>query len=194
MESRFMLAQWDLNFPGCEPVAHWLREVFPNHWVRFHSLPGSKRYPENEDEYRTVIDRQHCVINELLGLGRKLVLLTTEYSQNPSAVHPDVEWVSLNPGAKLWRSVPMHPHDGSIDLNYWHVFASEWDWPASPLDQLLRLVADDIVRNVMLVACDCRWVAHPYDGGLDVVMESEAGRNKLRSAHPAWLSARSDGL
>ncbi len=189
-----MLAQWDLKFPGCEPVAHWLREVFPNRWVRFHSLPGSKRYPENEDEYRTVIDRQHCVINELLGLERKLVLLTPGYSQSPSAVHPDTECSSLNPGAKLWRSVPMHHHDGSVDLNYWHIFASEWDWPASPLNQLLRLVADDVVRNVMLVACDCRWVVQPYDGGLDVVMESEAARNELRLAHPDWLSLRSDGL
>lgn len=189
-----MLAQWDLQFPGCEPVAHWLREAFPNRWVRFHSLPGSKRYPENEDEYCTAIDRQHCVINKLLGVERKLVLLTTGYSQGPSAAQPDSEWSRLNPRASLWRSVPMHRSEESFDLNYWHVYASEWGWPANPLDQLFRLIADDVVRNVMVVACDCRWVVHPYDGGLDVITESEAATGGLRSAHPDWLSLRSDSL
>ena len=35
-------------------------------WVRFHSLPGSKRYAENEAEYACVLSRHNVVIGELL--------------------------------------------------------------------------------------------------------------------------------
>jgi hypothetical protein len=46
----------------------------------------------------------------------------------------------------------------------------------------------------MVVAHDCRWLLHPYDGGMDVIAESPAARNRLRSRHKAWLSHRADGL
>ncbi|MER5937579.1 hypothetical protein ABT121_09705 [Streptomyces sp. NPDC001928] len=31
----------------------------------FHSLPGSKRYPESEDEYAIVLDRYNTILDEL---------------------------------------------------------------------------------------------------------------------------------
>lgn len=85
--------------------------------------------------------------------------------------------------------------DGTLtEPNYWHVFASEWEWRPGVLDPILRLVADDVIRNVMVSDPDCRWLHHPYDGGMDVILGSADARDQLRSSHADWLSSRSDGL
>ena len=78
--------------------------------------------------------------------------------------------------------------------SYWHVFLSEWSWQPGAFDRLVRLVADDVLANVMIVALDCRWLLHPYDGGMDVILESPAARDALKARYPEWLSARADGL
>jgi hypothetical protein len=161
--------------------------------VRFHSLPESKRYPENEVEYETVLNRHNSILGELAGSERKVVLLTTGYSKTEEPVRQPELW-ALDPDAKPWRCVPMHELERDVIPNYWHVFASLWDWQPGLFNPLVRVIADDVVRNVMVVAFDCRWLLHPYDGGMDVILESPATRNSLRSSHREWLSARSDGL
>jgi hypothetical protein len=50
------------------------------------------------------------------------------------------------------------------------------------------------VKNEVVVADDCRWALHPYDGGMDVIAESPAARDRLRAMYSWWLSARPDGL
>jgi hypothetical protein len=77
---------------------------------------------------------------------------------------------------------------------YWHLFASEWQWRPGAFDSLVRLVADDRVANVLVVSPDCRWVLHPYDGGMDVIAESQADQQLLRAKNAAWLSPHASGL
>ena len=72
-------------------------------------------------------------------------------------------------------------HELDADFNhpsYWHVFASEREWRPGIFDPLVRLIADDVVANVMIVAPDCGWLLHPYDGGMDVIAESQAERDR----------------
>jgi hypothetical protein len=190
-----MLGNWDACFPGCGPVAHELREAFPSRWVRFHSLPGSRRYPEDEDEYATALARQNAILGELAGPGTKIVLLTTEYagSAGPPASRPELR--ALDPQARPWRCLPTDPSEGGpADPTYRHVYASEWRWEPGVLDPILRLVADDVIRDVMVADPACRWLVHPYDGGLDAILESHSARDRLRASHPDWLSPRPDGL
>ncbi len=40
-----LAALWQARRPSGPPVAHTFRSTYADHWVRFHSLPGSKRYP-----------------------------------------------------------------------------------------------------------------------------------------------------
>jgi hypothetical protein len=190
-----MLGNWQGQFPGCEPVASLLRAALPDRWVRFHSLPGSKRYPEGEAEYATVLDRHNRVLGELTGPEPRVVLLTTAYSETPEPVRHDPQLLALDPDAVPWRTVPMHELDGDFAApNFWHVFASEWDWRPGLFNPIIRLVADDVVANVMVAHPACRWLLHPYDGGMDVIAESPAARDRLKFAFADWLSARPDGL
>lgn len=45
------------RWPDCDPVGHMLRGPYRDVWVRFHGLPGSKRYAEDESEYAVVLER-----------------------------------------------------------------------------------------------------------------------------------------
>ncbi|MBN9117653.1 MAG: hypothetical protein J0I06_00525 [Planctomycetes bacterium] len=190
-----MLDNWQERFPNCEPVSHLMRTAFRKRWVRFHSLPESKRYPENEGEYETVLHRHNRILGELVGSERGVALLTTGYSETPQPVRTYPELDAFDPNAKLWRTVAMHELERDFsDPNYWHVFASGWEWRRGLFDPLVRLVADGTVANVMIVDLDCRWLLHPYDGGMDVILDSPAARGRLRAIHKDWLSLRADGL
>jgi hypothetical protein len=190
-----MLDHWQDRFPGCEPIAHQMRVALRERWVRFHSLPESKRYPENEAEYETVLYRHNCILGELLGTERGVVLLTTGYSETREPVRTYPEFGTLDPDAVPWQTVALHSASKEFtDPNYWHVFGSVWEWQPGLFDPVIRLVADDTIANVMIVHPDCRWLVHPYDGGMDVIAESPAARGWLRAAYKDWLSARADGL
>jgi hypothetical protein len=189
------LDNWDSRFPNCQPVAHWLRVAFPELWVRFHSLPESKRYPEDESEYATVLHRHNCILEELTGSERSVVLLATEYSESPNPAQLQTELQILVPHALPWRSVAMHESDDDFaSPSFWHVFTSVWEWHPGAFDPIVRLVIDDCVANLMILNADCRWLLHPYDGGMDVIAESSAARDRLKSSHPGWLSANPSGL
>ncbi|OWK34416.1 DUF3885 domain-containing protein [Fimbriiglobus ruber] len=190
-----LLDQWEHQFPNCEPMAHLLKTVFKDRWVRFHSLPESKRYPEDETEYAVVLDRHNRVLSELANAERSLVLLTTEFSESPTPLLTRPELRALDPEAVPWRSIPMHELDGDFDNpNFWHVLASVREWHPGAFDPIVRLVANDVVPNVMIVNPDCRWLLHPYDGGMDVIAETSVERERLKLSHADWLSSEHDGL
>ncbi|MEU2259711.1 hypothetical protein ABZ557_05385 [Streptomyces sp. NPDC019645] len=43
--------------PSGPPLAHPFRTTYADRWVRFRSLPDSKRCPESADEHAIVLDR-----------------------------------------------------------------------------------------------------------------------------------------
>ena len=47
---------WESEFAGVVPEAHNFKYQYPDRWVRFHSLPESKRYPEREAEYLALLN------------------------------------------------------------------------------------------------------------------------------------------
>ena len=190
-----MLSDWDRWYPNCEPIGYLLREAFPDRWVRFHSLPESKRYPEVEAEYAEVLARHNRILGELVRPGEQVVLLTTGYTRSPDPVRTSSEVVTLDPGALPWRTLALEdPNDASSYPRYWHLFAAGRVWHPGGFDPLVRLVADDVVADVLIVAPDCRWVLHPYDGGMDVIVENLAERDRLASRYSGWLSAYPGGM
>lgn len=190
-----MLDQWDHWYPDCPPVGYLLRTAFPKRWVRFHSLPESKRYPEDESEYAEVLRRHNTILGELARPGEQVVLLTTGYSETPVPVRSYPELSELIPDLVSWRTVAMHELEDDLSRpNYWHSFISEHTWRSGFFDPIVRLVANDCVANVLMIAPDCRWTLHPYDGGMDVILDTKESRDRLRAKHRAWLSAHPKGL
>ena len=171
-----------------------MRCAFPRRWVRFHSLPESKRYPDGEDEYATLLARHNTVLASLTHAGETLALLTSGYSDTAEPTRNGL-LLTLDPQASPWRSVAMHEHTDDFDEpTFFHVFASRHRWLPGGFDSIVRRVADDAVANVMIVPLDCRRLLHPYDGGMDVILDSPVTRDALKASFPDWLSDRDDGL
>lgn len=59
------LAWWHSEFGEIAPRGHLLRRALSAQWVRFHSLPESKRYAESLDEYAE-IEHRHCLVASAL--------------------------------------------------------------------------------------------------------------------------------
>lgn len=178
-----MLENWTTSFPNCEPIAHQLREVFNHRWIRFHSLPNGKRYPESEAEYQTLLHRFNAIVNEVAQPGEGVVLLVTEFSDAPVPAKAPPDW----PGSAWWRTA-------EVDGGFWHVYGARVASDVQRFGRLLRRVADCVTGNVMICHSECDWVVHPYDGGVDAILRLSASRDRLRERFKDWLSPRDDGL
>ena len=55
-----------------------------------------------------------------------------------------------------------------------HLYVSQIPWSAGCFDPLLRQVADYVIVNVLLADTGLRWLYHPYDGGMDIMLPSTA--------------------
>lgn len=183
---------WDERWPGCSKLPYELRAV-RDRWVRFHTLPGSKRYPDTEDEYAVVLARHNTVLAELV-TDPELLVVTAGYSDTPKPRKPcrPPETVAAHPDATYWTSVCM---DDELGFESWmHLYASQFAWSAGCLDGLLRQVADNVIANAIIADVGLRWLYHPYDGGMDVILSSSAERDALRERHCGWLSIHPAGL
>lgn len=179
---------WDSEFAGFVPEADNFKHRYPDRWVRFHALPESKRYPEREAEYLEVFRRHNVVLQELLYEQRQVLVVLPEYSESRTPTTPDSQWASLFPTSEFWCS--FQPYD---DV-YWHLYGAEVTFTGREFDRLFRLVADDNVRNIMIISPSKRMVFHPYDGGADVVLATTAQRDRLKKKYAEWLSDHPDGF
>jgi hypothetical protein len=183
---------WEQQWPGCSKLPYLLRGL-QDRWVRFHTLPGSKRYADTEAEYEIILARHHTVLMELVTTPTVLVV-TPAYSDQltPPKFGRSAETTAVHPAATYWSSVCIADEP---DWTSWiHLYVTETPWAAGCLDPLLRHVADDIIANVLITDVALRWLYHPYDGGMDVILATTAERDVLRSRHPDWLSAHPAGL
>jgi hypothetical protein len=174
---------------GGSPISYELRDRHADRWVRFHSLPGSKRYAETESEYAVILDRHHTVLTEL-GTGGGLYVIAGYFEETAGLVgRPDPR---VHSGAVFWRAVQPDEHTYfEIPL---HLHASCVPHTQAALDPILRATADEGLVYVIIAPADLRWLYHPYDGGADVIATSERERDTLKHRHATWLSAHPLGL
>jgi hypothetical protein len=179
---------WRALTNDAPPIAHDLRNTCGPRWVRFHSLPESKRYADSEQEYCEILKRHDVIVSNFAADGDLLHLLTARYSATLSPERSYSELATLDPNAEHWRSVQIE------EDWYFHVFRSAFEWRAGAAHPILRLVADDVVREVVFVAEDGRWAYHPYDGGGDLICPDVETRNNLAARYREWLSEHPLGL
>jgi hypothetical protein len=183
---------WNSQFEGFAPEAHNLKHEFKDRWVRFHSLPESKRYPESESEYQEVLSRNNSLLQEIFGLQSSVLVLLSEYSDSVEPIKPEIELHELFPESTYWCSIAQHEEEDD-DKFYWHLHSAKVTPNSIELNDLFRLVANDEVRDIIIVGIASKTVFHPYDGGADVILSSTEQRNELKNKFSMWLSAHPDG-
>ncbi|MEV0895751.1 hypothetical protein [Actinoplanes sp. NPDC049802] len=183
-------ALWDERWPGRSKLPYELRSI-PDRWVRFHSLPRSKRYPETEAQYKIVLARHNTVLADLANDSAILVVTVSYSDSRDSYESRSPQTLAVHPDAVYWTSVCM---DDEPDLESWmHLHVSRERWTPGCLDTLLRHVVDEVVANVVIADPDLRWLYHPYDGGMDVILPSATERDALRHRYHEWLSEHPSG-
>jgi hypothetical protein len=77
-----LATDWTAHFGSLLPVAHLLRtSLASTGWLRIHSLPEAKRYPETETEYSELLRRHREVASEVLGAAdAPCILIVTRYA------------------------------------------------------------------------------------------------------------------
>ncbi|MEU6861088.1 hypothetical protein AB0B28_19705 [Glycomyces sp. NPDC046736] len=162
-------------------VPYELKERFNDRWVRFHCLPESKRYPENESEYAVILDRYNTILDELFS-GGGVCIVKVKYDD-------ELESSELPPP---WRTV-VSDEDPEFGTTYGHLFLERSEWRRGLIDEWLRGVADDRDPWGVVTDAEAHWLFHPYDGGMDVIAPSVADRDALRDRHRGWLSKHPQG-
>lgn len=66
---------WNKTYPDSYPIDYELKTIFNNRWFRIHSLPDSKRYAEDDDEYKVVLSRQNRLISDLFQLDSFFIVI-----------------------------------------------------------------------------------------------------------------------
>ncbi len=188
---------WTSTYPGTVLLQHYFRHNYADRWFRIHSLPGSKRYADNEYEWRILLDRQNKIISDLLTNNSNFILLTGTYtSEGYTEMHPIDEADSIK--EILFTSLD------SIDLNklspkeydrgqFYTPMFSEQNWRPKKFDNLLIDIAKDNLR-AFFISISKELIIAPYDGGVDFIFKDTDTRDFYKQKYSDWLSVREDGL
>ena len=76
---------------------------------------------------------------------------------------------------------------------YFIIFVKTEKWKKESRNEILKAIADDEIR-AMFVSPSKKCVIAPYDGGVDVIVDSTQKRDRLKVKYKDWLSDREDGI
>lgn len=179
-----MHSRW-FDHPFCEafPVAHFMRAAFPEYWMRIHSLPESKRYPETDAERAIVFDRHSRFGSALLGERAPSLVIQSRFNGFPRSAElmPELVWMPIH-------RVVEDEDDG------WDSWMAHTTWDAATFRTLLLEIADDQEAHIAFLSevTDCVFI--PYDGGADGFSFDTELLRRLSEEFAPWRSAHPFGL
>lgn len=188
---------WASTYPDTILISRYFKHDYADRWFRIHSLPESKRYAEDEEEWQRLLERQNTIITDLLGSGEEFLLVTGDAEmEGYIELHPisevnsikDISFTLLNP-VDLHKLSPEEYEDGHI---YKPMF-SEQTWQPNKFNDLLKDIANDELRAFFVSTRNVCIVA-PYDGGIDFIVKDQQTKEALKKKYSEWLSDRDDEL
>ena len=185
-----MTRQWKAAFGDCPAVNYEVRGWFPDRWVRFHNLPDSRQYAENERDYGEILRRERLTLDELVGGDTneagisRLIAITPIWSGSATPLPQSMQLDAML-HSEFWKTEIFD--DSHPDQQIWlHLWMSELHLDDPATSEVLRLVADEEERLVV-VSSEFSWLYAPYAGGADVIARTAAERDILKAAHSEWL-------
>lgn len=174
------------HFGKTPPLGWCLRTDHAERWLRIHSLPGAKRYATNDDERAEIRDRARAAASEVLPTGGSILLISCVFDDGFGPLRlsraPTLTFDEVGRYEHAQLETPCVAH------------ATQAAWPHPDFDALVDAIANDMMEAVWFSVSSGEVFA-PYDGGVDLVLESPARARALRHVFPAdWFSERPDGL
>lgn len=186
---------WSRFHEGHLPVGYRLTGSGAANWVRFHSLPNSKRYADSDEERCTVLQRQNLLAGEVLGTDPCWLVQT--HWITPAGV-TDVADV-YDPFAATRRfdlkpAFEFADDDDDEDPVLWRVHAGQTRWTDGGFDELLTSIAEEKAGPTLWMSETTGSIFAPYDGGIDLFLAKPEEVASLKGRHRDWLSKHPAGL
>lgn len=180
---------WRSTYPDTLPIAHYFRHNYSDRWFRIHSLPDSRRYPSNEEDWEILLTRQNTILTDLLTNGSPILIVTGEYhtGDEVKSIKP-FTFTQLEP-IDLHMHNPEEHEEGEI---YTPIF-TEQIWYKDKFNELLKDIAKwNLVAFFISIDNNC--IVAPYDGGMDIILRDSPTRDFYKAKYKQWLSPHKNGL
>jgi hypothetical protein len=189
--------RWNLTYPETVQISHLFKHDYAVRWLRIHSLPDSKRYAENYDEWDILLTRQNDIITDILGSDTNVLLVTGDYywgDENDIHITAEVEIFTSYSFTRL-DDIYLHKLDAENydETDVYRPAFAETIWKYGTHDQLLRAFAVDNAR-AFFVSFEKNIIIAPYDGGIDFILKDVLSKDFYKEKYSHWLSEREDGL
>jgi hypothetical protein len=175
---------WTLIYHNTIPISHLFKYDYSDKWFRIHSLPESKRYADNNNEWKILLSRQNEIITDLFGVGANILIVKSDFylSNDVKNVFKDYSFNILD-NINLYE---LDPNEFNNKQTYHPSFA-ETIWNPNQHDELLRAIANDITRT-FFISFNKKIIAAPYDGGIDFIPKNSLTRDFYRNKYKQWIS------
>jgi hypothetical protein len=184
------VTSWRSFHPSGPPIAHILRDLPEEHWIRFHSLPLSKRYAETPEERQIVLERANTLASRVLGEGSGCWLVQADPNFG-DATDDSGPYCSIT---KLDLGFQFEHRDVEDECTY-RIYSKQVTWISGAFDELISHRAEDLLPvPTMWVSPDNGAAFAPYDGGSDLFLATAHEAAKLKRDFTGWLSAHPRGL
>lgn len=184
--------EWTAFHGDTVALAFELQDIEAKPWVRFHAMPDSQRYADNDAERREIHRRAAILGNQILVAGAPcwLVQYRQEYDR-------DSDWRKLeaefDPDLDYYED-----RRTAFDTEPWGVnwsgFARPVIWDAEVFRELLRDVAEERTGPTLFMSRETGQIFAPYDGGFDIFPATADHVAALKSQYSNWLSDHPSGL
>lgn len=172
-----MIGEWNGFFPSTPPIGWCLRTEHSDIWLRIYSLPEGKRYPESQAEMESILCRHDIVAKSVLGVDQRLLVFWYWKSDVPGLG-----------GIKILDYI--EDEETTFDI-----FGTEVNgWNLEEFSPLLMEVANDEISSVVFYNPVSGNVYAPYDGGADLLIQSDVARSLFSDKYAAWVSPGASGL
>jgi hypothetical protein len=187
---------WTLNYPDTVPISHLFKHDYSDRWFRIHSLPESKRYADNEKEWKLLLSRQNEIITDLFGLETPILIVTGDYNYGDNRqIHVTEEEIFKPFSFVRLDNIELNKIEAEQydEPNFYRPAFAEAIWKPNFHDKLLREIAIDII-SAFFVSFEKNIIVAPYDGGIDFVLKDVLIKENYMNKFSQWLSEREDGL
>jgi hypothetical protein len=180
-EKDAFLDAWQRRFGRIPPIAYVLKWKLPERWVRVHSLPKSERYAKTEADWGILVDRHFKVLQAVIDKSSDYFVVTNSFERSkPNPVLTNIVHLgSFSDGDEDNREYPIDAYLCTPPKS------------AAEMAEIFKLAADDELRFFFMQ--DGKIFA-PYDGGIDIILETLTAANALKSKFGEWLSKEPSGL
>lgn len=188
---------WTLNYPETVPISYLFKHDYSDKWFRMHSLPESKRYADDENEWKILLSRQNEIITDLFGVETPILIVAGEYNWGDNrAIHvTGEEEIFKSFSFILLDNIELNNIDPEQydELDIYRPAFAQTIWKPNYHNKFLREIATDNIR-AFFVSFDKNVIVAPYDGGVDFVLKDSLTKEYYKNKYRQWLSEREDGL